>query len=1123
MDLFRNCGRHNANSLVDTRKTLALVFLGAEVVGYNNCGHWGMLERFCRHISSGGRCLLRNRRPKRMLHSSFWFHGAEGLNPLLGSLSACVGGVLTTEVEALNRRILEGQLHLGFLYPSKTLAFLKQVSRHGLPPTPPVLSCRRQRSQCERYYSTGANGEDEDSPKALNPAKLLFKDLTSLLYKSTTESGHYDEAWHHMQNELATASPMTINKTVEYLSTSDRKVDRRRIIELGRRMAIHDFRPAACEAMVKALLECGLTDDAYLLASKVAEVNPLTALKAIRRLIAFGIDEDQWTIAHQAFKLVPEYVIDDTAPEKVVPEVHGFKSKYLAWLAEKPVETYTPVFASWLGTGGIISALSRGTSEAAMEAYNILKAMHQNGWGARVSWSLWWSLMKQLQDNAHHQAAADTYLIYRDTPLQESPPVGELAQLLYGTLRSFGHLQDFRNMERVFDDWFHFGSRPNEDACLYIMRQFASRGETSVIKDFFEYYVSRFPIRIGAIELMMHAHAVRGEVNEVIKWFREIDRLKISPTRVSYNILINAYKQADDIDSAFRHFYIMCNSRKELKPDLITYHTIMSLCASRGDIGACELLLAGMREQGLEANQAIHNAVTFAYVKQRNLQFTQQASIVVSEASKAMKTTEKKSNPTRMWNNILVGYLWAEDLNKMAATYHEMRNANIPFDSYTYSILMHSLCRTGKVAEAERMLEMLETEKIVNLNPTHYATIMLDHMLRKEITKVWLTYNRMLKAGFTPTFITQAILIQVVSTAEYKEYQRSGGVLFLREAEAILAHTISDLSVLDLQSPDKVKSAIPPVLFVPLIQIYAREGSHERALELFQKFMEIQDKKRPGNTTPDLDMYLHVANALLRSGDTKLLLDIWQEAKRAALRQAKRVDYGLFPARQKKVVLSKHSHILCNIFSVVIKALALDRDMSTLEWERDQLLHYGFRLDNVNLNDMVQALILNRRIVQAFTLCEKALIPGYAGRSVEGREQSHSTPEFYPFIRTLECLLAEVHSYLNIPGYKGTDPQKSERVIQRIEKSCPKTWQVLDELDSLEHRIVKERIFQQSRLDWGRQDQNRIWPSLEEQPENTQFVDGLMQDLERDMAHRRRGQDLDSAAVTLDEVPDLGV
>ena len=171
-----------------------------------------MLERFCRHISSGGRCLLRNRCQKRMLHSSFWLHGAEGLTPLLGSLS---GGVSIAEVEALNRRILEGQLHLEFLYPSKTLAFMKQVSRHGLPPTPPVSSCHHQRSQCERYYSTRVKWENGDLPKILDSAKFLYKDLTSLLSKATAEPGHYDEAWYHMQNELATASPRAMNKTID--------------------------------------------------------------------------------------------------------------------------------------------------------------------------------------------------------------------------------------------------------------------------------------------------------------------------------------------------------------------------------------------------------------------------------------------------------------------------------------------------------------------------------------------------------------------------------------------------------------------------------------------------------------------------------------------------------------------------------------------------------------------------------------------------------------------------------------------------------------------------------------------------------------------------------------------
>lgn len=1062
-----------------------------------------MLEKFCRHIASGGRSLFRNKRQRRMLHSNFWLHGVEELTPLLDSLSVCVRGVLTAEVEALNRRLMGETIHLEFLYPLRTLAFLKQFSRHRLASSTPLSSRRRRTIHCERYYSTGAKTDGDASAETSNLATDHYKSLKFLIKEFAP--GHYDEAWRHVQNELATVSPHLINRTMEYLGTSDRKVDQVRIIELGARLQTSDFNSEGCEALTKAFLDRRKADDAYLLVNKVVEFNPFLALKAIGKLIAFGVDEDRWILAQRAFNLVPASLIDNTkriAPEVIISQVHGFKTKYLSWMKEKPRGTYAPALAQWLGTGGLTSGLSRKTSEGAMEAYYYLRIIHREGWSAGVALSVWLDLMKQLQEHALHEAATETYLIYRDTPLRESPTAAEIATILYGTLKSFGHLGDFRNMERVFDDWFHFGSRPNEEACLYIMRQFARRGEVSVMKEFYNYYTSRFQIRIAVIEAMMHAYAIRGEIDEVHHWFDRLVDLELRPTRVVYNILIYAYKQADDVDSAFRRFYIMWNSRGETRPDIITFQTLLSLCANRGDIEAVEHLLSKMREQGIAPNQSIYNAVTFAYVKQRDVNVTQQASIIVNEVYR-IKQDKKGGDPTRMWNNILVGYLWAQDLNQMAATYHQMRNEKIPFDSHTYAILMHSLCLTGKVSEADRMLEILEKDQSVKLNQTHYATIMLDHMLRKEIEKVWTAYNRMLKAGLTPTFITQAILIQVVASAEYREYRRLGGVLFLREAEAILAQATSDLSVLDLQSPDKVKSAIPPTLFVPLLQVYAREGSHERAVELFQRFMAIQEQKIPGNTKPDLAMYLHVANALLRSGDTKLLLSIWDEAKAVALRQAKRVIHGMpMPTtKNQKTVLPKDTRILCPLFSVVVRALSLDQNTSKLAWERDQFLYHGFHMDNININDMVQAFILNNRPVQAFTLCEEALMPGYADRVMELRGEK-SMPEFYPFLRTQECLLAEIQTYIHSPEQKGV--KSGESIMRRLQRDCPKTWTVLNELDSVEFRIGKERIFQQSRLDWGRQQSQTTLPKYDESADTTMFVKVLMEDVKNDIARNKR-------------------
>lgn len=1042
-----------------------------------------------------------------MPHWNSWHRGAEELSPLLDSLSIYMSEVIRTDG---NLPMFGGSLNLEFLYPYKTLAFLKHLSQIGIISSPQFSPHHHRKTYCGRCYSTGTTSEGNEQSRHSVAVKTRYENLTSLL--EGQEPGYYDEAWYHMQHELANADALLVNRLMVYLSTSKRGIDQVRVLGLGERLKISEFGSGASEALTQAFLYHKMIDDAYLFVCKLVEENSIKALKAVKGLIVFGIDNGLWTIAEQAFKLVPDSIIDDTkllVPEDVVSEVQEYLNKYLAWVAAKPMDSYTPEFSVWLGTGVLAVLLSLKTSERAKEAVYVLKALHEQGWATGVGWPLWVGLMTQLHQFSLHRAAADVYLIYRNTPLKEYPTDCEISKLLYGTLISFGHLQDLRNIGLVFEDWLHFGSRPSEEACLYVMRQFASRGEILALKNFYEYYVSRFPVGIGVVSAMMHAHAVRGEIHDVLGWFQKLQNFKIPPDRYTYNILLNAYKRVGDIDSAIRRFFVMFHSKDELKPDLVTYQTLMSLCANRGDIEAVEHLLDMMKGQGIFPNQSIYNTVTYTYVNQRNPDKTRTASVIANEVFTTLKQGGRKweKNHTYMWNNILVGYLWSQELPQIAATYEQMRGEKIPFDSYTYSILLHSLCLAGKTTEAEQVLDMLEKEKIMRLNQIHYATIMLDYMLRKDINKVWLIYNRMLQAGLSPTFITQAILIQVVSSAEYSEYRSLGGVLFLREAEAILAQTTSNLSVLDLQSPDNVKSAIPPFLFVPLMQVYAREGSHERTLELFQRFMVIQQRQSSGGTTPDLRMYLHVANSLLRSGNTKLLLDIWFEAKKTASRSAKRAIYRLSKTEKgdQKPILPNHGGSLCPLFSVVIRALALDRDPDKIAWERDQLIHQGFTLDNLNINDMVQGLIVSGRPLQAFALCEELLMPGYIDPLMLLTDRKYSRAPFYPFLRTLECLLAEGRSYLHVEGYKGMNQASRTRLAISFKRGTPKTWAAINELDDAEHKIMKEWLHQQSRLQWGRAPlEFFIWPTYDDTKDNTIFIKDLKEMIERDMAQKGR-------------------
>ena len=138
------------------------------------------------------------------------------------------------------------------------------------------------------------------------------------------------------------------------------------------------------------------------------------------------------------------------------------------------------------------------------------------------------------------------------------------------------------------------------------------------------------------------------------------------------------------------------------------------------------------------------------------------------------------------------------------------------------------------------------------------------------------------------------------------------------------------------------------------------------------------------------------------------------------------------------------------------------------------------------------------------------------GASTEG--EFYVKAQFYPFLRTLETMVTEVQAYLYAADeYKGAREARRRKVLGRLREKSPKTWRVLNQMDSVNHRIVKKRIFQQSRLDWGRYNfDQRVWPTLSDNPDrdNTAFLEKLREELASDAELRSR--------VGAKRLPDLG-
>ena len=128
-------------------------------------------------------------------------------------------------------------------------------------------------------------------------------------------------------------------------------------------------------------------------------------------------------------------------------------------------------------------------------------------------------------------------------------------------------------------------------------------------------------------------------------------------------------------------------------------------------------------------------------------------------------------------------------------------------------------------------------------------------------------------------------------------------------------------------------------------------------------------------------------------------------------------------------------------------------------------------------------------------------MPGYIDPLMLLTDRKYSRASFYPFLRTLECLLAEGRSYLHVEGYKGMNQSSHAKIVMHFKRDTPKTWAAVNELGDAEHKIMKESLHQQSRLQWGRAPLEFLtWPTYDGTKDNTIFIKYLKEMIGRDMA-----------------------
>ncbi|KAH8155349.1 uncharacterized protein LAJ45_00359 [Morchella importuna] len=947
-------------------------------------------------------------------------------------------------------------VRLEFLYPAKTLAFLRYFSMplrredHEYLPPGTVFSHGSKRLYTTVRKEPGLEPEIRfPDAEAMPEWDERFISLQHL--QGSGEQAYYDQAWYHYLNEKDRGN-LSAKKDqrywmLSYLQYSDRRIDKERIVTMFQHISAEKRTPDEYSKIVIALLDLGMIDAAFSVLKTNVSRGYSSKLAGFEQFIAHCIDYD-FGMAVKAWELLES--CPPTHP-------HSLNTTLIAILVPNFKEKFIHM-AETMQRGGSIQRFVEELLRGALESLTSPQVSPNDSLEYKHIWDLMQSLNmeKRSADYEHvlfhlyrHQdfvQATDIYLEYR-----EFAGIKPSDSVLNAALRAFREQLDWKGMQLVFDDWFAFGSQPDQQAYYILMKEMARRGESGIVKELVGQFFERFELQtVFPYNHLMQAHTIRGELEEVVKVFNTIKEVGLTPDRVSHNILINAHAKANDVDGALNRVQDMYAAN--LKPDEYTFTTLITMASERGDIENTKRLFDEAMENGFEPNNMMYAALIAAHVSVDDIEAAE--TILEKVEDNRAEKPESTIKTTQLWNNLLAGYASRKQTDKLNTAYHRMRNLSVPFDEYTYGIIMHSLCLINKVEAAYNILQVLQEEGF-QPSEIHYSILMVGHMSRRDTGKVWDTFREMRKQEITPQSTSLALLIQASAFLEHSKWRLRGGALALESANEILVEVTKKVEVLDLLSMDPVKSATPPWLFTPLVSIYGKERMYAKALEKFEEFLNLAHAQRPGGTRPTLKMYIALMNAHMKANNTDGVRSTWESCKRLAGRLAKPVQQS---TTNTAIFLKRHT--LCSPFSIFIKAMSQADDLTSIDIEMQILVNMGYEFDNNVWNDYVQAFTIGGDLNRAFTVCEKKLMPGWPGRKgyyyTQASDMKPKMPTFYPFIRTLETMTTELRQVENSirEGNRVADG-----LMKDYDRNYPRTLEACQNLIDKEPRIAKEVAF----------------------------------------------------------------
>ena len=599
-----------------------------------------------------------------------------------------------------------------------------------------------------------------------------------------------------------------------------------------------------------------------------------------------------------------------------------------------------------------------------------------------------------------------------------------------------------RGMEQLLEDWYrHYGCL-DERAYHKFMSFHGGRGDVKSVMRLAKEYAKHYNITIGAdpkfTTNLIHAYAVKGDPEAARQVMEEAaERSGTPPDIKQWNILLNAHTKAGDYEGAINLFYQIY---EENEPDAYTFGTIMGMAAWRGDLQFNLQLFQMARTRNIQPTVAIMKTVIEAYCQ--NDRYAEAEALCV----RLTKQRGLAGDYTFLWNTILQHNAKRRDLATVNRLLETMSAEGIPYNQETYSQLLLALLYCRQSHHAMHLLRVAHREGVFEPTPDHFLLLMAAFLHSGEPHMALKTNELMASMNYPKSAKRMTKVIDALGRWQQLPSSKRRNVdsqFFLKK---IMREFYTVMEREDEGAPDDIRSVIG--LYSKVLFILTQMREHATV----QQIIALHNTRYPSRGTPQTLPLKLLHNIMLAD---------FHEKKYDQVKEVWSIVLGRATVRYKTAaaLLNKESpdagsvvyaqrFRLCDPLKTMQRLFLDEQDAEGLLNLVATVQSRGFDLDSKNWNYHVQALARLKKWRDAFSICERVLMPQWTGwYMVRAREavknrvplelrRIGSNPHRpRPIAHTLLILAKE---YMDLEQMMLWSHEAS-REFQFVTKNCPKT------------------------------------------------------------------------------------